>query len=75
MVVVDKLRKYSHFIPVKSTYKAIQIANIFMQTIFRLHRIPKVIISDCDVKFTSAFWKALFGGLGTQLHFSTAYHP
>lgn len=52
MVVVDKLSKSTHFIPVQSTYKAVQIANIFMQTIFRLHGLPKVIISDRDVKFT-----------------------
>jgi len=72
MVVVDKLRKFSHFIPIQSTYKAVQIANIFMQTIFILHKILKLIISDPDVKFTSSFWKALFRGLGTQLHFSIA---
>jgi len=75
MVVVDKLRKSAHFVPVQSTYKAIQITNIFMQNIFRLHGLPKCIISDRDVKFTSAFWKALFKGLGTQLNFSTTYHP
>ena len=75
MVVVDKLRKSAHFIPIKSTYRAVQIANIFMQNIFKLHGVPKMIISDYDVKFTSAFWKALFEGLGTQLHFSTTYHP
>lgn len=46
-----------------------------MQIVFKLHGIPKVIISNRDVKFTSAFWKALFEGLGTQVHFSTAYHP
>lgn len=46
-----------------------------MHNIFKLHGIPKMIISDRDVKFTSAFWKALFEGLGTQLHFSIAYHP
>lgn len=46
-----------------------------MPTIFELHGIPKIIISNHDVKFTLAFWKALFEGLGTQLHFSTAYHP
>ena len=55
MVVVNKIRKYSHFIPVQSTYKVVHIANIFMQTIFKLHDIPKVIISDCDIKFTSTF--------------------
>eukprot|EP00253_Pinus_taeda_P031475 PITA_31475 len=75
MVVVDKLSKSAHFIPVQSTYHAAQIANIFMKNIFKLHGLPKVIISDRDVKFTSAFWRTLFEGLGTQLSFSTAYHP
>eukprot|EP00253_Pinus_taeda_P015608 PITA_15608 len=75
MVVVDKLSKVAHFIPVQSTYKAVQIAHVFMQNIFKLHGLPKTIISDRDVKFTSAFWRALFAELGTQLNFSTAYHP
>eukprot|EP00253_Pinus_taeda_P009047 PITA_09047 len=74
-VVVDKLSKAAHFIPVQSTYRAAQIAHIFMQNIFRLHGLLKNIISDRDVKFTSAFWKTLFAKLGTQLNFSTAYHP
>eukprot|EP00253_Pinus_taeda_P014506 PITA_14506 len=75
MVVVDKLSKAAHFIPVHSTYKAVQIAHLFMQNVFRLHGLPKVIISDRDVKFTSTFWRTLFAELGTQLNFSTAYHP
>jgi len=75
MVVVDKLSKEAHFIPVHSTYKAVQIAHLFMQNVFRLHGLPKVIISDRDVKFTSTFWRTLFAELGTQLNFSTAYHP
>jgi hypothetical protein len=75
MVVVDKLSKETHFIPVKSTYKAINIVEILMTEIFRLHGISKVIISDRDVKFTRIFWKDLFKGLGTQLDFITSYHP
>jgi hypothetical protein len=75
MVVVDKLSKSAHFIPVKSTYKAINITEIFMKEIFRLHGIPKMVISDRDVKFTSNFWKELFAGLETNLNFSTSYHP
>eukprot|EP00253_Pinus_taeda_P029145 PITA_29145 len=75
MVVVDKLRKAAHFIPVQSTYKAAQITHIFMQNVFKLHGLPKMIISDCDMKFTSAFWRTLFADLGTQLNFNTAYHP
>eukprot|EP00253_Pinus_taeda_P015383 PITA_15383 len=74
-VVVDKLSKSAHFISVQSTYHAAQIANIFMQSIFKLHGLPKTMIFDRDVKFTSAFWRTLFEGLGTQLNFSIAYHP
>ena len=59
----------------KSTYKVINIADIFLKEIFRLHGIPKVIISDQDVKFTGNFWRSLFFGLETQLNFSTACHP
>ena len=52
MVVVDKLSKETHFILVKTTYKASNIANIFMKEIFRLHGIPKMIIYYSDPKFT-----------------------
>jgi hypothetical protein len=55
MVFVDKLRKVSHFIPVNSTCKAIDIASIFMKEIFTLHGMTKEIISDRDKKFTSSF--------------------
>ena len=75
MVVVDKLSKAAHFIHVQTTYKAVQIAHLFMQNVLRLHGLPKVIISDRDVKFTSTCWRTLFAELGTQLNFSTTYHP
>jgi len=75
MVVVDKLRKEAHFIPIESTFKVIDVVDVFMKQIFRLHGIPKTIISDRDTKFTSNFWKGLFVGLGTQLVFNTTYHP
>jgi hypothetical protein len=75
MVVVDKLRKSAHFILIKSTCKAIDIAHILMREIFRLHVMPKEIVSDRDTKFTSNFWKSLMGGLKTKLLFITTYHP
>ena len=75
MVVVDKLTKAAHFIPVKSTYETGDIAKIFMKEIFKLHGLPKAIVSDTDVKFTSNFWKGLFVDLGTNLNFKTTYHP
>ena len=74
MVVVDKLSKEAHFIPVKTTHKAANIAEIFMKQIFRLHGIPKLIISDRDPKFTRNLWKYLFRGLNTTLNFSTSFH-
>jgi hypothetical protein len=75
MVVVDKFSKETHFIPIKSTFKAIVVADIFMKEIFKLHGLPKTIISNRDVKLTLNLWKGLFISLGTQLEFSMAYHP
>jgi hypothetical protein len=75
MVVVEKLTKSSHFVPIKSTCKAIDIAKIFMKDIFRLHGTPRDIISDRDTKFTSSFWKSLMASCETKLLFSIAYHP
>ena len=75
MVVVDKLSKATHFIPVKTTYKAANIADILLKQIFLLHGIPKVIILYRDPKFTGNFWKSLFKGLNTMLKFSTSFHP
>jgi hypothetical protein len=75
MVVVDNLSKSDHFIPVKSTCKAIDITNVFMKKIFRLHGMLEEIVSDRDTKFTSNFWKSLMAGLETKLLFSTAHHP
>ena len=55
MVVVDKISKETHLIPIKTTYKAANIADIFLKQIFLLQGIPKVIISDRDPKFTGNF--------------------
>ena len=57
MVVVDNLTKEAHFILVRSTHKTYEIAKIFMKEIFKLHGLPKAIVSDIDVKFNSNFWK------------------
>ena len=73
--MVDKLTKAAHFIPVKLTHKAANNVDVYMREIPQLHGIPKTIVSDRDPKFTSNFWKELFNGFGTNLNFSTAYHP
>ena len=53
LVVVDRLTKVAHFIPIRSTHTAVDIAQIFIKEIFRLHGMPKVLVSDRDTKFTS----------------------
>jgi hypothetical protein len=75
MVVIDKLSKDAHFIPIKSTFKVVNVVNFFMKEIFRLHGIPTMIISDRDSKFKSILWEGLLKGLGMQLNLSIAYHP
>jgi hypothetical protein len=75
MVVVDKLTKDAHIIPIKLTHKASNISSIYMREISRLNGIAKTIVSDRDPKFTLNFWKGLFNVFGTNLNFSTTYHP
>ena len=67
MVVVDKLTKETHFILINSTHKTDDIAKIFMKEIFKLHGLPKEIVFERDVDFTSNFWKGLFANLGIKL--------
>jgi hypothetical protein len=73
-VVVDRLTKAAHFIPVKTTYNSAVLAELYMSQIVCLHGIPKKIISDRGTQFTSHFWQQLHEALGTHLKFSSAYH-
>ena len=73
-VVVDTLTKSTHFIPVKTTYKAPEIARDFINEIMRLHGVPRKIISDRGVVFIGRCWTNFQESLGTQLNFNTAYH-
>ena len=72
-VVVDTLTKSAHFIPMRTTYQAPNIAIVFISEIVRLHGVPKKIISDRGSVFTGRFWVSFQEALGTQLNFSTAY--
>jgi len=75
VVFVDRLSKMVHFVATKSNVTAPELAKIFFDTVFRLHGMPEVIVSDRDPKFTSLFWKALFRCMGTKLSMSTSFHP
>jgi hypothetical protein len=74
-VVIDRLSKYAHFIALPTHFSAVSLASSFMAEIYRLHGMPKTIVSDRDRLFVSRFWKELFSLSGTQLCFTSAYHP
>ena len=74
-VIVDRLTKSAHFIPVRMDYSLDKLAELYISEIVRLHGVPISIISDRDPRFTSRFWDKLQEALGTQLYFSTAFHP
>jgi hypothetical protein len=74
-VIVDRLTKSAHFIPVKITFSLEKLAKLYIKEIVSLHGVPLRIASDRDPRFVSKFWKSLHRALGTKLDFSTAYHP
>ena len=75
MVVVDRLSKYGHLIPLAHPYKAETVAQVFFEQVFRLHGLPASIVCDRDPTFTSRFWTELFRLQGVAFNFTSAYHP
>lgn len=74
-VIVDRLTKSAHFLPVKTSYMVDKYAELYLTKIVCLHGVPKTIVSDRGPQFTSKFWQSLHHAMGTDLTFSTAYHP
>ena len=74
-VIVDRLTKSAHFLPVKTTFTADRLASIYISEIIRLHGIPDCIVSDRGSVFTSRFWRSLQEALGTELSYESTCHP
>nr|GEV71245.1 reverse transcriptase domain-containing protein [Tanacetum cinerariifolium] len=74
-VIIDRLTKSAHFLPVKKTDSMERLTWLYLKEIICRHGVPISIISDRDSKFASRFWQSLQRALGTQLDMSTAYHP
>lgn len=75
LVVVDRFSKAAHFGMLATGFTAIKVAELFAQMVFKLHGMPKIIVSDSDPIFLSQFWKELFKLSGTKLRMSSAYQP
>ena len=75
LVVIDKFSKYAHFLPLAHPYTALSVAQLYFNNIYKLHGLPKAIISDRDRIFTSSLRQELFKLSDTQLLMSSSYHP
>ena len=74
-VFVDRLTKMVKFVPCTKEITAVDYAKAFFQHVFRSFGCPETIISDRDPRFLSRFWREVFKLVGTELRFSTSYHP
>ncbi|KAI3746046.1 hypothetical protein L6452_08464 [Arctium lappa] len=74
-VIVDRLTKSAHFLPVRESYTMDRWVQLYINEIIARHGVPLKVISDRDSRFTSKFWSGLQRELGTRVAFSTAYHP
>ncbi|GJR77728.1 putative nucleotidyltransferase, ribonuclease H [Tanacetum coccineum] len=74
-VIVDRLTKSAHFLPIKESFSMEKLSRLYIDEIVSRHGVPQSIVSDRDSRFRSKFWKSFQQALGTRLNLSTAYHP
>ncbi|WMV45900.1 hypothetical protein MTR67_039285 [Solanum verrucosum] len=74
-VIVDRMTKSAHFIPVKISYVAEDYAKLYLRALVRLHGVLLSILSDRGTQFTSKFWKSFQKGLVTKVKLSTTFNP
>ncbi|GJS72257.1 putative reverse transcriptase domain-containing protein [Tanacetum coccineum] len=74
-VIVDRLTKSAHFLPIRENDPLDKLARLYLNMIVARHGIPALIICDRDGRFTTNFWRSFQKTLGTDISMSTAYHP
>ncbi|GJZ42165.1 putative reverse transcriptase domain-containing protein [Tanacetum coccineum] len=74
-VIVDRLTKSAHFLPIRENDPLDKLARLYLNRIVARHGIPASIICDRDGRFTSNFWRSFQKALGTDISMSIAYHP
>jgi hypothetical protein len=74
-VVIDRLTKVDHFIPMKQTSSAADLVPLYIKEVVRLHGVLKTIVLHQDSKFVPKFWQSLHNAKGTKLDMSVAFHP
>jgi hypothetical protein len=74
-VILDRLSKSAHFIPVNTNYKVQKNAEIYIAHVLYLHGVPKTIIFDRGSQYVTRFWELLHSSLETHLMHSLVYHP
>ncbi|GJY94421.1 reverse transcriptase domain-containing protein [Tanacetum coccineum] len=74
-VIMNRLTKSAHFLPMREDYKMDILARLYLNEIVARHGVPISIISDRDSRFTLRFWQSMQEALGTRLDMIKAYHP
>jgi len=75
MTVVDSVLKRAHFIPTHTMVTAEGAAWLFLHQVWKLHSLPKCVVSDRGPQFVACFTRELYQLLGIKLASSTAWHP
>ena len=74
-VIVNRLTKSDNFLGMKTMDTTDTLSQLYIHEIVRLHGVPLSIVSDRDSRFVACFWQSLQQEMGTELHFSIAFHP
>ena len=75
LMLVCHLTKMAHFVPFHKEITTKDTADLFIDNCYKLHGVPKVIVSDTDPRFVGKFWQSLMRKWNTKLTMSTARHP